>query len=119
MERTCAALNRRLRKYAGEDREAGDGEQEPGAEKEEAAAKGEEYDEKEKKTNNLVLIGTAVFAVALGILIFFFLPLAISTWFNVDKDAIAFNLVSGLIRVTLFVVYVWVISFFGEFIIKD
>ncbi len=84
-------------------------------EKEEAKAQGKEYDEKEKKTSNLVLIGTAIFAVALGILIFFFLPLAISTWFDVDKDAIAFNLVAGLIRVTLFLVYVWVISFFGEF----
>ncbi len=84
-------------------------------EKEEAKAQGKEYEEKDKKTSNLVLIGTAIFAVALGILIFFFLPLAISTWFNVDKDAIAFNLVAGLIRVTLFLVYVWVISFFGEF----
>ena len=84
-------------------------------EKEEAKAQGKEYNEQEKKTSNLVLIGTAVFAVALGILIFFFLPLAISTWFNVDKDAIAFNLVAGIIRVALFLAYVWVISFFGEF----
>ncbi|MCP4705713.1 MAG: DUF1385 domain-containing protein, partial [candidate division Zixibacteria bacterium] len=84
-------------------------------EKEEAIAEGKEYNEEEKKSNNLILVGTAIFAVALGIGIFFFLPLAISTWFNVDKDAIAFNLVSGLIRVTLFVLYVWVISFFGEF----
>lgn len=84
-------------------------------EKEEALAQGKEYKEKEKKTSNLVLIGTAIFAVALGILIFFFLPLAISTWFNVDKDAIAFNLVAGLIRVILFLAYVWIISFFGEF----
>lgn len=84
-------------------------------EKEEALAEGKEYKERKKRSNNLILIGTAIFAVALGIGIFFFLPLAISTWFNVDKNAIAFNLVSGLIRVTLFLLYVWIISFFSEF----
>lgn len=84
-------------------------------EKEEAKIQGKEYAEKEKKHSNLVLIGTAVFAICLGVGIFFFLPLAISTWFKVNKDAIAFNLVAGVIRVTLFLLYVWGISLFGEF----
>lgn len=84
-------------------------------EKEEALAEGKEYNEKEKKSNNLILVATAIFAIGLGIGIFFFLPLAISTWLNVDKDAIAFNLVAGIIRVALFLAYVWIISFFGEF----
>ncbi len=84
-------------------------------EKEEAKAQGKEYKAGDRKTSGLVLIGTAVFAIALGILIFFFLPLAISTWFNINKEAVAFNIVAGAIRVTLFLVYVWGISLFGEF----
>jgi len=84
-------------------------------EKEEAAKKGEEVKEKSKRYNNLMLVFSAIFAMALGIGIFFFLPLAISTFFKVDKNAVWFNLVSGGIRLTMFVVYVWIISFFGEF----
>jgi uncharacterized protein YqhQ len=85
------------------------------AEKEEALAKGHEYIERSRKTSSFVLIGTAVFAVGLGILIFFFIPLAISSLFHVQRDALSFNLVAGAIRVTLFLLYVWGISKFGEF----
>ena len=84
-------------------------------ERAEAEANGQEYVHREKKTNNFVLIGTAVFALALGILIFFFLPLAISSLFNVDRDAVAFNLVAGVVRVAIFLLYVWGISQFREF----
>lgn len=84
-------------------------------EKEEAAQKGEVYEEKKKKTNNFVLAGTIVFALSLGILIFFFLPLAISSFLKVEKNALFFNLTAGMIRVTFFVLYVWGISFLGDF----
>ncbi|MEZ5360625.1 MAG: DUF1385 domain-containing protein [Candidatus Zixiibacteriota bacterium] len=85
-------------------------------EKEEAAKNGEVYKEKEKKkTNSVMLAGTVVFALALGITVFFFLPLAISTFLNINKDALAFNLVAGVIRVVLFLAYVWGISFIGDF----
>jgi uncharacterized protein YqhQ len=84
-------------------------------EKEKAESEGKEYIGKEKKSNSLILAATAVFAIALGILIFFFVPLAISNLFNIDKDALAFNLVAGVIRVGLFLLYVWSISKFGEF----
>jgi len=84
-------------------------------EKEEAAVKGEEYKPEEKKSNNLVLAGTVIFALAVGILMFFFLPLAIASLLHVDKDALAFNLIAGGFRVMIFIAYVWVISQFGEF----
>lgn len=85
-------------------------------EKEEAAKNGEQYEEKEKKkSNTLMLAGTVVFALALGIAVFFFLPLAISTFLNINKDALAFNLVAGIIRVVFFLAYVWGISFIGDF----
>jgi uncharacterized protein YqhQ len=84
-------------------------------EKEEAAKKGEAAADKAAKSNNLMLALTAVFAVALGIFIFFFIPLALSHYLNVNRDAIAFNLVAGAIRLVMFVLYIWGISLFGEF----
>ncbi len=83
------------------------------AEKEEAAQKGKDY--KPNKSNGLMLGLTAAFAMAMGIFIFFFIPLAISNFFGVDKNAVWFNLVAGAIRLCMFVAYVWLISLFGEF----
>lgn len=84
-------------------------------EKDEAIKKGDVYEEKPNKSNNLMLAFSAIFAMAFGILIFFFIPLAISKWLNIDKNAVEFNLIAGAIRLTMFVCYVWGISFFGEF----
>ena len=84
-------------------------------EKIDAREKGEEYDQKSKKSNALTLGLTVVFAMALGVFVFFFLPLAISNFLNIDHNAVGFNLVAGAIRLTMFVLYVWGISFFGEF----
>ncbi|MCP4567151.1 MAG: DUF1385 domain-containing protein [FCB group bacterium] len=84
-------------------------------EKEEAAKKGEVYREKTKKSNSLLLAATVVFALSLGILVFFFLPLALSTLLKIEKDALSFNLVAGVIRVTLFILYVWGISHLSDF----
>jgi uncharacterized protein YqhQ len=58
---------------------------------------------------------TFVVAMALGIGIFFFLPLWFSDVLGVQKEALAFNLVAGVVRVALFILYVWAISRFGEF----
>jgi len=84
-------------------------------EKEEAEAKGEEYVPREKKNSTFMLATTTIIALGLGVLIFFFTPLLISSLFNIEKDAVAFNLVAGVIRVGLFLLYVWGISLFGEF----
>lgn len=84
-------------------------------EKEEAAKKGEVYQERTKKSNSLLLAGTVIFALGLGILIFFFMPLLLSSLMNIEKDALSFNLVAGLIRVTFFLLYVWGISLISDF----
>ena len=84
-------------------------------EKVDAAERGEEVSAKPKKSNSLLLGLTVVFALALGVFIFFFLPLAISNFLNIDRNAVGFNLAAGAIRLTMFVLYVWIISFFGEF----
>jgi uncharacterized protein YqhQ len=90
------------------------------AEKEEAAREGREYTPaKKKKRNAFLLMGTAVFAMAMGIGIFFYLPLAaaegVSNLFGFNRDAVGFNLVAGAVRLVLFLGYVWAISLFGEF----
>jgi len=67
------------------------------------------------KSTSFMLAVTVIIALALAIGIFFFLPLWFSSLLNVDKDALAFNLVAGAIRVVMFLLYIWGISFFGEF----
>jgi uncharacterized protein YqhQ len=88
-------------------------------EKEEAAKEGREYVKEEKKRNSFLLIVTTVLAMAVGIGIFFYLPLAaaegVSSLFGYTKEAVGFNLVAGAVRLVLFLAYVWAISFYGEF----
>jgi len=84
-------------------------------EKEEAAKKGEVYEERSRKSNTFLLALTVVSALALGILVFFFLPLALSSLFHIEKDALIFNLVAGVIRVAFFLLYVWGISLISDF----
>ncbi|MCK4574198.1 MAG: DUF1385 domain-containing protein [candidate division Zixibacteria bacterium] len=85
------------------------------AEKEEAEKNGTTYEDKPRKANSIMLAGSAFFAIALGIFIFFFIPLAISSFFNVEKNAVWFNLIAGAIRLTMFVAYIWVLSLFNDF----
>jgi len=54
---------------------------------------------------------TLLFALSLGLGIFFILPLFLTTkFFNVEREAMAFNLVSGSIRIALFLAYIGLIS---------
>ena len=85
------------------------------AEKEEAAKKGETIEIAAKSKNSLYLGLTVVVSMALGIGLFFFLPLWIASLVGIQKDAVAFNLLAGGIRLGIFLAYVWGISFFSEF----
>jgi uncharacterized protein YqhQ len=84
-------------------------------EKQEVAKKDNSSDGPGSRSNSLWLVLSAVFAIGLGVFLFFFLPLAIYGLFNVDKNAVGFNLLAGGIRLTMFVLYVYLISLFGEF----
>jgi uncharacterized protein YqhQ len=87
----------------------------------EIAMSEEEESKSEKKKarsdffRGIYLAFTVIFALALGFGIFFFLPLWFSHVLGVRKEALAFNLIAGLVRVTLFIAYVWIISRIGEF----
>ena len=63
------------------------------------------------------LTGTMIFAFALGIVFFFWIPLML-TDFIMNKTGtdggILFNLIDGVIRVVFFLAYIWGISLWGE-----
>jgi uncharacterized protein YqhQ len=73
---------------------------------------------KEKKKAGMTTAG-AVFTVSIALLIgiglFFALPLFLTTEiFNIEKQALLFNFVSGGIRIVFFLLYVWGISFMKD-----
>lgn len=72
-------------------------------------------EEKKKTSNDLLLALTAIGAIALGLVVFFFLPLFLSKLMGVEKKALAFNLVAGIIRIALFITYIWALSLVKEF----
>jgi uncharacterized protein YqhQ len=60
-------------------------------------------------------IFTISIALLIGIGLFFALPLYLTTEiFNIEKEALLFNLVSGAIRIVFFLLYVWGISFMED-----
>jgi len=63
---------------------------------------------------NLALAVTIVFSLAMAISIFFFLPLLFAQLLNVHKEAFGFNLVAGLIRMGMFVLYIKAISYIKD-----
>ena len=73
---------------------------------------------KEKKKAGMSTAGallTVSLALLIGIGMFFILPLYLTTEiFNIEKEALLFNLVSGLIRILFFLLYVWGISFMKD-----
>ncbi|MBD3258447.1 DUF1385 domain-containing protein [candidate division GN15 bacterium] len=84
------------------------------AEREEAERKGETHTPRKKGASNLYLAFTAVAALALGIGVFFWVPLAVAGLVTDNRDAVEFNLVAGAIRMAMFILYVWGISFLKE-----
>ncbi len=70
---------------------------------------------KEKKKSNgmstFSVVMTVTLALTLGIALFFAFPLFATTHlFNIERDAFAFNLVAGTIRIILFLGYIYLIS---------
>lgn len=63
---------------------------------------------------NFALIATLIFSLALGIGIFFFLPLLFAQLLNVHKEALSFNIVAGVIRLLIFVLYIKAISYLKD-----
>ena len=83
---------------------------------EEEIRKGKKVKQKKKKgmsTGGAVM--TVGIALIVGIGVFFVLPLYLTTEvFNIEKQALPFNLVAGIIRILFFLAYVWGISFMKD-----
>jgi uncharacterized protein YqhQ len=82
-------------------------------EAEEAAKNGNGKPKEPKKQgqSTLALVGTLVFALALGITIFFVTPIVVtSKVFELEQNAFGFNLVAGLIRISILLAYLAAIS---------
>jgi len=70
-----------------------------------------EPDKDREAPGKLAKVGSLMLALTLGLGIFFVLPLFLTTkFFNVEREAMAFNLVSGSIRIALFLTYIGAIS---------
>jgi len=82
------------------------------AAKDEEIAAGKEVHEA-KGISNRSLTLTMIFSFALGLLVFFYLPLKLTEWTGV-QGTVGFNLVDGVFRMTLFLLYLWLISRWGE-----
>jgi len=59
------------------------------------------------------MVVTVIFSFALGLGLFFYLPLVLTDLLNV-KDGILFNLVDGAFRLIIFLSYIYVISLWKE-----
>lgn len=63
---------------------------------------------------NLALALTLVFSLALGIGIFFFLPLLFAQLLNMHREALGFNIIAGIIRLAMFLIYIKAISYIKD-----
>jgi len=68
-------------------------------------------EEKDKKPNKLLDSLSSVFAIFFAVTLFMIAPMWITTkLLDVEKDAVAFNMISGMFRITFFVLYLFLIS---------
>jgi len=68
-------------------------------------------EEEDKKPSKLMDFLSSAFAILLAVTLFMIAPMWITTkLLDVEKEAVAFNMVSGGFRITFFVVYLFLIS---------
>lgn len=68
-------------------------------------------DEKEKPPNKLIEAFSSLFAISLAILLFMIAPMWITTkLLDLEKEAFAFNAISGSLRISFFIFYIFLIS---------
>lgn len=68
-------------------------------------------EEKDKKPNPIVEFLSTLFAIGLAITLFMIAPMWITTkLLDVEREAVAFNMVSGGFRITFFIIYLFLIS---------
>ena len=72
-------------------------------------------EEKTKKPNKLADVLSTVFAISLALVLFMIAPYWITTTlFGVGKKAFLFNMIAGIMRITFFVLYLFIISMLND-----
>ena len=72
-------------------------------------------DNKKQGMSTMTAVFTVSVALLIGIVIFFVSPLYLTTRiFNIENQAFLFNLTAGTIRISIFLLYVWGISFLKD-----
>ena len=68
-------------------------------------------EEAEKQPGKLAHFFSTVFAIVLAISMFVVAPLGLTTWLlDIEREAVAFNIISGLFRISLYILYLLAIS---------
>jgi uncharacterized protein YqhQ len=75
--------------------------------------------EEEKETSSWTMSITFAVALCFGIFLFFLVPLYLTKWLRfaipmISHSGLLFNLVDGVIRLAIFLIYLWSISFSKE-----
>lgn len=76
----------------------------------------ERQEEKEKRQNDIAIIGTMIFALALGLLLFVALPHYLTVilgeifGYELDVSSVAFHIIDGIMKMIIFVAYLYLIS---------
>ena len=86
------------------------------AEEQEAAEKGKPSKKGKKKGMSTAgAVFSMSMALLVGVAFFYVLPLYLTTaLFDVEKQALTFNLFAGIIRIVFFLLYIWGISFMKD-----
>jgi len=85
------------------------------AEETEKAKKKKKKEKKQAGMTTFSAFVTVTLALTIGLALFFVFPLFATTHlFSIEKDAFAFNLVAGTIRIALFLGYIYLISFLKD-----
>lgn len=64
--------------------------------------------------DQLSLVATLCFSLALGIGLFFFVPLALAEAAELERGVLQFNMLAGAVRAVLLILYLWGISHWAE-----
>ena len=69
----------------------------------------------QKKSNKFIDFFLTLLSFSIAIGLFFILPMSLTAWlFNKEQDAFLFNIISGIFRISFFLIYLFLISFMDD-----
>jgi len=69
------------------------------------------FPEENNKSNKLIDFFMTAISIFFAFSLFIFLPLGFTSWiFNAEQDPILFNIIAGVVRISVFLIYLFIIS---------